>query len=174
MREADRFWAKVALALDGSGCLNWLGSRKRSGHGLFRIGGRNVYAHRWAWEEWNDPIPEGLVIDHLCRNPSCVNPDHLEVVTQRENVLRGMAPAAHNARKRTCDRGHEFVKRDGRRRCPRCDREAKRRYKRQRVLTDPVSVCQARDCVEPIPVGSRVTRRFCRDACRIRAWRAAA
>lgn len=73
------------------------------------------------------PIPEGLVIDHLCRNRGCVNPDHLEAVTQRENILRGEGLAAANARKTHCPKGHPYsgenlyvVPSSGRRQCRIC------------------------------------------------------
>lgn len=65
-------------------------------------------AHRLVYESMVGPIPEGLVLDHLCRNRCCVNPDHLEPVTQRENVLRGQGVAAKNAAKTHCPRGHEY------------------------------------------------------------------
>lgn len=66
-------------------CLLW---KDKDGYGRIWHKGRNTPAHRVAWEKANGPIPEGLVIDHLCRNPSCVNPDHMEVVTAAENRRR--------------------------------------------------------------------------------------
>jgi hypothetical protein len=68
-----------------------------------------IYAHRLAYQLLVGPIPEGLVIDHLCRNPPCQNPAHMECVTHRENTLRGASPHAMNARKTHCKRGHEFT-----------------------------------------------------------------
>ena len=82
----DRFWARVDVGL----CWEWTGSNDR-GYGMFRLDGRTVRAHRWAWETLVGPIPRGLHLDHLCRNPPCVNPDHLEPVTQPENIRRGHA-----------------------------------------------------------------------------------
>jgi hypothetical protein len=84
--EADRFWEKV----DKSGeCWLWQAG-KCAGYGRFFVpGSRPVPAHRWAYEALVGPIPDGLVIDHLCRNPACVNPAHMEPVTIVENVRRG-------------------------------------------------------------------------------------
>lgn len=92
-----------------SGCIEWTGTVDRYGYGQFRPGGRdsaNMGAHRWAYETHVGPIPTGLHIDHLCRNRRCVNPDHLEPVTPRENVMRGISPTSINARKTHCVAGH--------------------------------------------------------------------
>jgi hypothetical protein len=84
------------------------------------------YAHRVLYRLVNGPIPIGAEIDHLCRNRSCVNPDHLEAVSHRENLMRSpIAPAAINARKTHCKYGHEFTQTNtyvssGRRRCRLC------------------------------------------------------
>ena len=89
-------------------------------------------AHRVAYEKAYGPIPEGLVIDHLCRNGLCVNPEHLEAVTRKENILRGEGACAQNARKTHCKRGHELIpenlieRSDGRRDCLLCDRIRRR------------------------------------------------
>lgn len=85
----DRFWSKVDTA---GFCWWWQGCKVPSGYGTFYYNGARHYAHRIAYELTKGFIPEGLVIDHLCREPSCVNPSHLEVVTHRENVLRGDVP----------------------------------------------------------------------------------
>jgi hypothetical protein len=90
--------------------------------GYFRTPGRR-YAHRAAYEEAYGPIPDGLVIDHLCRVRWCCNPEHLEAVTNRENILRGESPPARNARKERCDRGHELTfQAGGKRYCATCRR----------------------------------------------------
>lgn len=95
-------------------CIPWSGKGREKGYGKWwgRRNGqkaRSHPAHRIAYENAKGPIPEGLQIDHLCRNRACVNPDHLEAVTGRVNVLRGMNPPAQNARKTHCVRGHEFT-----------------------------------------------------------------
>ena len=80
----DRFWAKV----DTSGsCWLWRAQRNPKGYGRFDIGGTPAYAHRVAYELINGPIPDGLEVDHLCWNPSCVNPEHLRAVSPQTNQL---------------------------------------------------------------------------------------
>lgn len=73
---------------DDSGCWVWTGSRLWELYGAIRIGGKNVPAHRAAYEAWVGPIPDGLVVDHLCHNTLCCNPEHLEPVTRQENLKR--------------------------------------------------------------------------------------
>lgn len=79
--------------------------------GAERIGGRNrfTHSHRFAYELLVGPVPEGMQLDHLCRNRWCCNPEHLELVTPRENTLRGVGPSAVNAVKTHCKNGHEFT-----------------------------------------------------------------
>lgn len=136
MNAADRFWAKV----DASGdCWLWLGSVHRTGYGSFWSPDeqRVVGAHRFAYELLVGPIPEGLQIDHLCRVRRCVNPDHLEPVTERVNILRGASPSAQAARRVLCKAGHPLDDREvtrlqaGRRLCRPCNREAVARYRRR-------------------------------------------
>jgi hypothetical protein len=116
----DRFLAKTMPAANG--CLIWTGA-VRGGYGLFWMGDHTEQAHRVWFEHARWPVPEERVLDHLCRNRLCVNPDHLEPVTDRTNILRGIGPTAVNARKVLCIRGHELVpRRGGGRRCPECPR----------------------------------------------------
>lgn len=100
-----RFWSKVRKT---ETCWEWVAG-KDHGYGIIQAGGRARKAHRLAYEMLVGPIPAGLILDHLCRNRSCVNPAHLEVVTNRENVLRGVGPTAANAAKTHCVRGHAFT-----------------------------------------------------------------
>lgn len=103
----ERFMAKVDRRPDG--CWVWTACRVWNGYGQFRVAGKTVYAHRFAYELLVGPIPDGLELDHLCRNRACVNPSHLEVVDSRTNTLRGDGPAAQNARKTHCAHGHELT-----------------------------------------------------------------
>lgn len=93
---------------DANGCWVWQGA-KTTGYGAINTGSRNWLVHRWMYEHFRGPILAELTLDHLCRNRSCCNPDHLEAVARGENVLRGEGPSAHNARKTVCKRGHEFT-----------------------------------------------------------------
>lgn len=81
---------------DDSGCWNWNGVVSK-GYGLIKVHSRSVRVHRLMYEVFVGPIPEGLVIDHLCKNKQCVNPEHLEAVTSRENTLRGEGPSSRKA-----------------------------------------------------------------------------
>lgn len=93
--EAERFWEKV----DAAGvCWEWIGASHEAGYGRFNSAGRITPAHRWAYEHLVGPIGDGLHLDHLCRNPPCVNPDHLEPVTPKENTMRGYGAATRGAR----------------------------------------------------------------------------
>jgi hypothetical protein len=92
-----------------SGCWLWIRSTDSAGYGLFWDRDRHRGAHRVAYERWVGPIPAGLHLDHLCRTPACINPEHLEAVTPRESTLRGHSKMARNAKQTDCLRGHEFT-----------------------------------------------------------------
>ena len=85
-----RFTPKTSIL--ASGCIVWTGVKTHDGYGQIRINGRMRYAHRVAYEHWVGPIPEGMEPDHLCRNNSCVNVTHLEVVTGFVNRSRSKRP----------------------------------------------------------------------------------
>lgn len=102
-----RFQEKIQLDII-TGCWNWTGFRNSDGYGGFCNNGISQGAHRIAYEHWNGDIPKGLQIDHLCRNRSCVNPAHLEIVTLQENVRRGET-GKYNKDKTHCKHGHKFT-----------------------------------------------------------------
>ena len=126
---AEAFWSNVRKT---ETCWLWQG-RKVRGYGLMWADGHDVQVHRWSYERFVGPIPDGLVIDHLCRNPSCVNPQHLEPVTSLTNTMRSpIAPAAINARKTHCIHGHPFTGENlivwrGKRACRECKRASDQR-----------------------------------------------
>ena len=137
-KSLTRFWGKVEKT---DGCWNWKACRNQFGYGRFFLNKprRLKEAHRIAYELIKGKIPNGLTLDHLCRNPSCVNPDHLEPVTMRENNLRGYGASGKNGRKTHCPKGHPLV--EGNlvvsfkgRLCLTCQREYQRLSKRKRRL----------------------------------------
>lgn len=118
----ERFWSRV----DASGdCWEWTGARHSGGYGHLGRDGTTHYAHRYAYEQLVGPIPSGQQLDHLCRNRVCVNPDHLEPVTRRANILRGYSPAARHARAEMCAQGHPLdgLRATNKRWCRACDRK---------------------------------------------------
>jgi len=116
-----------------SGCWLWLGSLTTEGYG--RWSRKCLMAHRISYELVHGPIPKDLEVDHLCRVHACVNPNHMEIVTRKENILRGTAPSARFAKATHCKHGHEFNlkntywRKHGGRACRRCQCLATRVYK---------------------------------------------
>lgn len=122
---AERFWAKVAKS---DGCWEWTGSRSGAdGYGRIRSAGRQLLAHRVAYELEVGPIPGDLTIDHLCANKGCVRPDHMEPVERGENVRRytraiASCPAGH-----VYDEANTYVGKTGKRACRECARTRDRK-----------------------------------------------
>lgn len=131
---SERFHGKYAIDPE-TGCWNWTGYVAEHGYGT--IGetvapgrSRSLYAHRISYEIHKGPIPEGLVVDHMCNNRRCVNPDHLQAITHRENVLRSPHPLFARRRVGLCIRGHDmtdptnvYIRPDnGRKMCKACTR----------------------------------------------------
>jgi hypothetical protein len=142
MRDVARFWAQVTKT---AGCWLWTGGTNSEGYGRFKIGGKMVKAHRFAFELAHGPLLPGIWLDHLCHpgdgscpggrgcpHRRCVRESHLQPASNRENVLRGVSFSADNARKTHCKAGHVFdlantyVTQSGKRHCRACKRECMR------------------------------------------------
>ena len=105
----ERFFSKVQILLGG--CWKWRAKISTTGYGRFfipRPRKHHVQAHRWSYENAKGPIPPGLDLDHVCRNRWCVNPEHVEPVTRRENLIRGQTAIARNVAKTHCPGGHPY------------------------------------------------------------------
>lgn len=140
MRDDKLFMAKVNIDYE-SGCWNWTGAKRGRGQ---IYGALNRYvdgkckpymAHRYAYEKFYQPIQNNLQIDHVCLNTLCVNPTHMRLVTQKENILLSNSPTAVNARKSKCIRGHSRwrITTRGSRICMECHRLDESKHKRWRV-----------------------------------------
>lgn len=120
------------------GCWLWTSRLDKSGYGQFKVGNKNFTAHKISFELSKGKVPDGLELDHLCRVRHCINPDHLEPVTKRENCLRGISFAAINAAKTMCANGHEltkentYIRPNGHRDCRACIRSRSRQYKKRK------------------------------------------
>lgn len=135
----ERFLSKVQKT---STCWIWL-AHSIGYYGSFRIGHDKIAgAHRVSYEIFKGEIPFGMEVDHLCRNKLCVNPEHLEAVTHKENVYRGINPMAVNKRKTHCKYGHEFTednldkRTEGWRACRKCriERQKQVRIKKRNMV----------------------------------------
>lgn len=91
-----------------NGCWQWQGAKNSHGYGEITINKAGLASHRVSYEYLVGEISDGMTIDHLCRNRACVNPEHMEAVSIRENILRGVSPSAINARKTHCLKGHKL------------------------------------------------------------------
>jgi len=131
-------WKKIEREGD---CWVWTGSTANRGYGSIHHNGRNGYLpHRLVWELLRGPIPDGLVLDHMCQNRRCVNPKHLDPVTNRVNILRGKSVAALNFIKTECVNGHAFdskntkIRKDGTRSCRQCERDRLKKFRENQKL----------------------------------------
>lgn len=136
----ERFLIKTDTSGD---CWIWTaGRRNEKGYGMFCTGGRTFLAHRWLYEQSVGPVPDGMELDHGCRNRACVRPSHLEPVTHQENLLRGETVNARHAAKTHCVNGHAFdeknthLTKEGHRVCRTCRRDREREaYRRRRAAS---------------------------------------
>jgi len=140
-RVVDRIMARIVRTPDG--CWNWPGAKRAGGYG--HVGWhdetktpRNESTHRALYKHFNGEVPEGFDLDHLCRNRSCCNPEHLEAVTRRENLLRGKTTPARRAAVTHCPSGHGYtpentrVDKKGRRICKECCRTRNRSISKEK------------------------------------------
>src|SRR3990167_4627906 len=134
----DRFWSKVDRSGGPEACWPWTAYCDPAGYGRYGRNGKSERAYRLTYIDTVGPIESGLHLDHLCRNRRCVNPAHLEPVTPRLNVLRGVGPAARHATKDRCDAGHLYVPEttyvhpvNGRRVCRVCQRQWQREHQQR-------------------------------------------
>lgn len=137
----ERFYAYLDTH-DPAQCWRWQGATDKDGYGVFSPSGKGtVRVHRWAYEQLVGPIPDGLVLDHLCEQRDCANPQHTRPTTNRNNVLRSAtSPSAVNARKAECHQGHALagdnltVNANGARLCRICERERWQRSNEKRKV----------------------------------------
>lgn len=164
----DVFWTRVDIG-EPDACWPWKMSTQPSGYGQTWNGERVLYAHRVAYELAIGPIPEGLVLDHLCRNRRCVNPAHLEPVTNAENIRRAAALITH------CPYGHEYTPENTRiadgRSCKTCHRiKALKAKAMKRRAAKAGRTCAG--CGTQLPVELKATARWCSQTCRGKTrWR---
>jgi hypothetical protein len=132
-------------------CWVWHGKKNKGGYGtLWRGTGRSALAHRASYEHFVGKIPDGKHMDHLCRRRDCVSPEHLEPVTNRENILRGAGPTAVNAQKVVCTHGHRLT--------PENTLVSKRGYRRCRTCRDESNLART-----PFRKGERPAKSHCKN-----------
>jgi len=145
-----RFWAKVSKRQDG--CWEWQGALSWSNgklpYGLFQVKSKKIYAHRYAYELVHGSIAKGLQIDHTCRNTRCVNIDHLEAVTPRENQLRSPSSTINRTH---CPQGHPYNEENTwwlktERRCRICLSAAQKRWKQKKDAHAQASITRTIHC----------------------------
>ena len=136
----ERLLQKISITENG--CWEWQASLARGNYGVIGHKRRTVYAHRFSYEHYKGRVPDGLQIDHLCKNPKCVNPEHLEAVTPSENTRRSDAPriaAERHLAITHCPKGHPYDLINtryykGKRFCKECNRLSKQRRNTKREL----------------------------------------
>ena len=121
MNKRQTFFFKHVQQINS--CWLWIAATDEDGYARFWTGSKKIRGHRFSYQLFRGPIPKNLCIDHLCRNRRCVNPWHLEIVTLRENIMRGNGIGVQSARKTHCPRGHVYdhITKRGFRICRPCD-----------------------------------------------------
>ncbi len=184
----ERFWSKVdksgptgAHRPDLGPCWQWVGGLHQAGYAQFVLDQYPHLGHRVSYEMSKGPIPKGLVLDHLCRNRSCVNPGHLEAKTIGQNTLApgSLSQSALHAGKTHCPQGHEYsptntLRNRGRRRCLACSKAQKRLTRRTagipfRHNRDEITHCPQGHPYTPGNTGAHRNSRYCRTCNRDRS-----
>jgi len=142
-----RFWDKVTISnthfYEGTPCWEWTASTDPAGYGSFWFNGKKKYVHRLSYEDVNGEVPEGLELDHLCRNRSCCNTNHLESVPPKENVRRSLVAFVAELKQRIkthCPQGHKYSKENtyitpiGSRKCRSCHRIQDSQYRQRKKM----------------------------------------
>ena len=130
--EIGRFLAKVKDISSEISCWEWTGNKDKDGYGVFFLLRRNRRAHRVSYYAYKGDIPKGFVVHHICKNPGCVNPNHLEVRSIYDNLMDSNNVGAINKRKKYCKNGHEFDVKYGKQRyCSICEKEKGRRLREE-------------------------------------------
>jgi len=123
--DLKRFYSKIKFN-EETWCWDWVGTTLQRGYGHFKLKRKIWRSHRLSYLIHKGDLIEGLTLNHLCRNRKCCNPDHLEQITSKENILCGESFSAVNKRKTHCKRGHEFTEENtinlsrNRRECRKC------------------------------------------------------
>ncbi len=139
----ENIWKHIVVPKDPNACWEWTGFRHDDGYGIMGFNNQNYMAHRFVYEYLVGEIPDGLTINHDCRNRACMNPKHLSPMTFEENISLGdFSTNNHNKKKTHCPKGHNYSKEnlyfrpDGRRECLICKRESNRNcyHKKKAIL----------------------------------------
>lgn len=168
-----RFIKKVNM---GANCWTWVAAIANTGYGVMNDGTHVVGAHRLSILFSGIDIPQGMHVDHLCRNRPCVRPSHLEVVTPRENTMRSNCPSSRNSKKTVCSEGHSFddrntyIRKSGARQCRICsqNRNAKRRSIARGSRIESI-VCQECGILFRALVSHNLHRFYCATSCGARS-----